>query len=229
MIRPLAYYSRHAVLSAIFIMGGMENAIADEVARQRGPAFGDQTNVRRQISVSGQANEQRQRLDLLAYEIFDPSVPTLDYKYFRVKASELFKRFGVPNTTNVNFYAHRDPPPGGPTQIEELTWQFPGMVMDITAYPPPTSGYPDEILISRIEITSPAYDLKDELKVGQPAAKFIAQLGNPNVRNKAYMSYFVEDHVQVKPAVYDVSAYQIQMALNDSDIVTKITWTWGWH
>ena len=73
------------------------------------------------------------------------------------------------------------------------------------------------------------HDLKDELKVGQPAAKFIAQLGNPNVRNKAYMSYFVEDHVQVKPAVYDVSAYQIQMALNDSDIVTKITWTWGWH
>jgi len=207
----------------------MENVLADEVTRQRGPAFGDQTNVKRQINVSGQTNEQRQRLDLLAYEIFEPSVPTLEYKYFRVKASELIKRFGKPNTTNVSFYAHPDPPPDGPTQIEELTWQFPGMVMDITAYPPTTSGNPDEIMISRIEITSPAYDLKNELKVGQPAATFIAQLGNPNIRNKAYMSYFIEDHVQVEPAVYDVSAYQIQMALDDSNIVTKITWTWGWH
>ena len=175
----------------------------------------------------GQTNEQRQRLDLLAYEIFEPPVPTLEYQYVRVSANALFKRFGKPKITSEALERHRDPNPGAPAMIEALTWDFSGMVMDVTAYPPSVNHDPKKISINRIEITSSRYKLQNRLEVGQPISKFISQLGNPNSRDKSSMSYLVEDHKETGPSVYEVTAYQIEMALDEDDIVRRITWTWG--
>jgi len=143
-------------LGLLLITGVPEIVAAGEVktVRLRGPAFGDQTNVERQDRVPGQTDAQRQHLDLLAYEIFEPTVPGFEYGYFRVESKELFKRFGIPKTVKAGLYLHRDPHPDEPQHIEALTWEFPGMVMDVIAYPPSANHSPDKVIIKRVEISS---------------------------------------------------------------------------
>jgi hypothetical protein len=230
-VRQSIQYYGAALLGLLLVMGMPEVIVANEVAPMelRGPSFGDQTKIERRTYVDGQTNEQRQRLDLLAYEIFDPSVPNLKYKYFRVESQELFKRFGIPKTTNATLYPHRDPGPGDPRDIEKLTWEFPGMVMEVISYPPSARQNPEKVMISRVEISSERYNLQNGLKVHQRASVFIARLGNPNHREEKRMKYVVEDRKELRPAVYGVSAYKIEMDLDENDVVRKIAWTWGFH
>lgn len=195
----------------------------------RGPAFGDQAKVERLERAPDQTDEQRRRLDVLAYEIFDPPVAGLKYNYFRVESSELFKRFGVPTITDVQFVRHRDPGPNDPADIEKLTWAFPGMLMQVTAYPPSAKQNPEKVIISRVEISSEGYNLQNGLRAGLPAAVFIARLGNPNRRGKKHMQYFVEDVKKMERGFDEVSAYQIEMSFDENEIVRKISWTWEWH
>ncbi len=212
-------------------MGMPEAVIASDVVPSglRGPAFGDQTKVERHERVPGQTDEQRRHLDLLAYEIFDPPVPGLEYGYFRVESQNLFKQLGTPKTTSATLYPYRDPGPDAPRDMERLMWEFPGMVMEVIAYPPSARRNPEKIAISRVEISDERYVLQNGLKVNQPASVFISRLGSPNYREKNRMKYVVEDHKELKPAVYEVSAYEIEMILDENNVVRKITWTWGSH
>ncbi len=218
-------------LTLLLVMGMLDVVVASEVipSELRGPAFGDQKKIERREHAPGQTNEQRQRLDLLAYEIFDPPVPDFRYGYFRVESQNLFKQLGTPKTTSATLYPHRDPGPGAPRYIERLMWEFPGMVMEVIAYPPSARRNPEKVAISRVEISDERYVLQNGLKVNQPASVFISRLGNPNHREKNRMKYVVEDHKELKPAVYEVSAYQIEMILDENNVVRKIIWTWNFH
>lgn len=215
----------------LLIMGTSAIVAADRVTppELRGPSYGDQSNVERKVYGEGQSDDQRQQLDLLAYEVFQPSVSSLKYEYFRVEASELFKRFGTPKIAKTGYVPHRDPSPDESSQVEAITWAFPGMVIDVTAYPPSASHNPERVMISRVEISEPRYTLQNGLRIGQPASEFIAQLGNPNFKHEKMFIYTVEDWIKTKPSVYKIAAYQIKMLLDDSNNVKKITWDWGWH
>ncbi len=166
--------------------------------------------------------EQRARLDTLAYEIFEPKVPGLEYRYERVKSKDLFARFGEPTIKSVGQYRHIDPLPNAPTYIQTITWQFPGMVVEVGAYPPSPTHAPQHVWLSRVEISSPKYRLSHGLGVGQSLAAFVSKLGEPTGQYASPMRYSVNEEIEDGPGYY----YRISLSLDADGKVKKIEWDW---
>ena len=166
--------------------------------------------------------EQRARLDTLAYEIFEPKVPGLEYRYERVKSKDLFARFGEPTIKSVGQYRHIDPLPNAPTYIQTITWQFPGMVVEVSAYPPSPTHAPQHVWLSRVEISSPKYRLSHGLGVSQSLAAFVSKLGEPTGQYASPMRYSVNEEIEDGPGYY----YRISLSLDADGKVKKIEWDW---
>ncbi len=166
--------------------------------------------------------EQRARLDTLAYEIFEPKVPDLEYRYERVKSKDLFARFGEPTIKSVGQYRHIDPLPNAPTHIQTITWQFPGMVLEVGAYPPSPTHAPQQVWLSHVEIASSKYRLKHGLRVGQSQAAFVSKLGEPTRQYESTMRYLVNEEIEDGPSYY----YRISLSLAADGKVKKIVWDW---
>jgi len=170
--------------------------------------------------------EQRARLDRLAYEIFEPKVPGLEYRYERVKSKDLFARFGAPTIKSVGQYRHIDPLPNAPTHIQTITWQFPGMVLEVGAYPPSPTHAPQQVWLSDVEISSSKYRLKHGLRVGQSQAAFVSKLGEPTGQYESTMYYLVNEEIEDGPGYYRVIFYRISLSLDADGKVKKIEWHW---
>lgn len=170
---------------------------------------------------------QQQRLDVLAYEIFEQPVPNLKYRYFRINSRDLFRRFGKPKVTKYELSPHRDPGPMAPQMIEHQVWLFPGMNLEISAYPPSANHKPEKIIINRIEIFGPTHRLKYGLNVGVPLSRFIERLGEPNVLTQGAASYFIDGWKRKGSPGYTGAEYQIDLKLDENQIVKRIIWEWG--
>ncbi|MFQ6022507.1 MAG: hypothetical protein ACE5NW_07280 [Acidiferrobacterales bacterium] len=184
-----------------------------------------QKKVVRKGSIPSRTDKHRERMDALAYEIFEPKVPGLEYHGRGVNSKDLFERFGEPVTISIETWRHRDPPPGGPAEIEGLTWQFPRMIVKTVSYPPSADHRPEKVLITAIDISSANYALKHGLRIGQPASTFISILGEPNYRNNQKLEYLVEDWIELENRTH-IDSYQIHMFLDNEGKVEKIVWRW---
>lgn len=76
-----------------------------------GSAESQPVKVVRKGHVLGRTADHRARLDALGWEIFEPKIPSFEYRYFRVKSKELFTRFGEPVIRSTRKVRHRDPGP----------------------------------------------------------------------------------------------------------------------
>ena len=173
--------------------------------------------------VPGRTPDHRARLDALGWEIFEPKIPSFDYHYFRVKSQELFNRFGEPVIRSSRKVQHRDPGPNDPPYFEVITWQFPGMLIEVGAYPP--SETPDLVWLRRVEISSPTYALKHGLRVDQPVSAFISLLGKPNRQDHQKMEYLIEDWIELENRTH-IATYQIRLFLDNNANVQTVLFTW---
>ena len=174
---------------------------------------------------------KKKRLDAFGYEIFEQNIPGLKLGKRQVSFSDILDRFGELIRTDSQLRDYQDPhPTKGPFQYEELTWYFDGLVLqigsDLASDNPQT---PRRVWIQRVVISKPVYRLKHGLRIGQTASHFVDILGEPTGRNKSGLSYVVDNAVEVKPSVFEVTPYQIAMKLDGDDKVKEIEWTWWWH
>lgn len=188
-----------------------------------GSAESQPVKVVRKGHVLGRTADHRARLDALGWEIFEPKIPSFEYRYFRVKSKELFTRFGEPVIRSTRKVRHRDPGPNDPPYFEIITWQFPGMLLEVGAYPP--SETPELVWLRRVEISSPKYALKHGLRVGQPASSFVSLLGKPNRQDHQKMEYLIEDWIELKNRTH-IATYQIRIFVDGEGNALTVLFTW---
>lgn len=179
--------------------------------------------IDRKGHVSGRTADHRARLDALGWEIFEPKIPGFERGYWRVKSKELFARFGEPVVRSSRKVQHRDPGPNDPPYFQVITWQFPGMLLEVGAYPP--SEAPDLVWLRRIEISSPQYTLKHGLRVGQPVSSLVSLLGNPNRQDDQKIEYLIEDWIKLENSTL-IATYQIRIFPDEKSNVQTILFTW---
>jgi hypothetical protein len=178
------------------------------------------------------ANEHiNEKLDAFGYEVFKPSLAGLNRGNRRVLFSEILDRFGKPLKKTIQLADYRDPDPiKGPFHYEVHTWYYSGLELQMgSAIVLDNQQVSREGWIQSIVISTPEYKLKHNLRIGLKSEQFIEVLGKPTYQDNYRISYDVDNAVEVKPSVYNVSPYQIELRLNKKMEVDKIEWTWWWH
>ncbi len=223
----MIFATRVLLVCCVFLLAYVVNA-SDTAGGDDGTsprAEPQHQKIDRKGHVPGRTLEHRARLDALGWEIFEPKIPGLEYRYSGMKAKELFTRFGEPVVKSVQEMPHRDPHPDYP-YIEIITWQFPGMLIEVITYPPSETHQPELVLLGRVEISSPQYALKHGLRIGQPASSFVSLLGNPNRQDDEKIEYLIEDRIELDEYRVLIATYQIRIFPDEKNNVQTVLFTW---
>ncbi|WP_455221177.1 hypothetical protein [Kaarinaea lacus] len=181
--------------------------------------------IERKAWVADRTDQHRERLDSLAYEVFNVNIEELVKRELILFTQSIINQFGRPSIRSVEQYDHPDPSDDKHTKIENITWQFEGMLIDVISYPPVENHLPESVQLKRIEISSPKYELKHGIRVGQNYETIAGLLGPPNERSSDKLVYRVEDW-QTEGAVTTITSYQINMFLDNAGNIQKIVWMW---
>lgn len=180
----------------------------------------------RKASVPNRTDKHRELMDAFAFDIFRAEVEDLIARDLHLITSALIDQFGQPEIGAVKQFDHRDPDPNsGETKIERIIWKYPGMLLTVISYPPVEDHLPESVMLERVEITSPSYELKHSLRIGQNFKAFADLLGPPNNKSAEKVEYRVEDWMTY-PGIFETTSYQIDMFLDKEENVKKIVWTW---
>lgn len=178
------------------------------------------------ITVPDRTGKHREFLDSFGYEILSDAIEELAKRGQYIYSQDLIKHFGKPAIKSFEPSPFLDPDPGIPN-AETIVWEYPGMLLKVSAYPPVPEHLPQRVYVERVEISSPAYKLKHGLRIGQPYQVYINLLGPPNEQTLDKIEYRVDDRWMDKDEnEIDYVSYQIVMAMDEKGIVRKITWTW---
>ena len=169
---------------------------------------------------------QKARLDEFGYDVFQSSLPGLVDQSGKVTQAMLVRRFGHPLRRAFVFGRSRYGQPAG-TMIRWTTWYFRGLALAMSRLPAGRShAHRTDLVVVGVSVTSPAYVLRDGLRVGERRSRFIRVLGPPTFQDRRHVRYDVENAARVGPGEYAVQSYQIRMDLDGRDRVRRIVWSW---
>jgi hypothetical protein len=211
------------LIVASLLLAVMHHGYASEPFQQY-EVKGSGITVDRKFWVPNRTAQHRQWLDAFGFELFKSSVEELPLRNSNILTQDLIRHFGNPKITHVEQFDHMDPTPGYP-KVERILWEYPGMVLQVVSYPPAEDHLPEWVVVERVEITSPDYELKYGLRVGLNYQMFVNLFGPPNEQSPETIKYLVEDWITEKNII-SIDCYQIKLFLDSDGNVENIKWTW---
>ena len=175
------------------------------------------TNLAEGLSVAAEKTSKKTKVESFARYGFEPEIPGLQADG-KVLLDNVVTRFGPPLKTSTEVGQDRDDPS---VKSEMTTLEYLGLIIKLWRNDRAPKG---QYELSTIMLTSPQYQLKYGLRIGQPKAAFLKVLGAPN-HPESPKNYKDEG----QPLYYAVGTdpdekVHVGILFDHNNIATQISW-----